>query len=137
VIISAAEFPAVNALPVAHNEGKFWMVRLEQGVVAHYKVCTHLGCIYKWDDLANHFACPCHGSQFQLNGDWIAGPAPRGAGPDRFPIAICYGNSNKVAESVDGAPVPLPPMRRRSVSIQAEKSWASLTTREALSLAWD
>lgn len=107
ITISAADFPAVNAPPVAHNEGKFWMVQLDQGIIAHYKVCTHLGCIYKWDELGNRFACPCHGSQFQLNGDWIAGPAPRGL--DRFAIEIFDKNNNKVEESVNGAPVPLPP----------------------------
>ncbi|MCL5999594.1 MAG: ubiquinol-cytochrome c reductase iron-sulfur subunit [Chloroflexi bacterium] len=104
--INAADFPAVNAAPVAHNEGKFWMVTTDQGIIAHYKVCTHLGCIYKWDDLGKRFACPCHGSQFQLNGDWITGPAPRGL--DRFALEVYDQNDNLIAEFPNGEPAPLP-----------------------------
>jgi cytochrome b6-f complex iron-sulfur subunit len=105
--VNASDFPQVQDPPVANNEGKFWMVTLEQGVVAHYKVCTHLGCIYKWDDQAVRFACPCHGSQFQKSGDWIAGPAPRGL--DRFALEAYDQNDTLIAQSDNGAPMPLPP----------------------------
>lgn len=104
--VNAADFPPVGAAPVANNEGKFWMVTTDQGIVAHYKVCTHLGCIYQWDDLGKRFACPCHGSQFQENGDWIAGPAPRGL--DRFAVEA-YDQSDKlVSEAQTGEPLALP-----------------------------
>lgn len=104
--VNASDFPQPNAAPVANEVGKFWMVKVDEGIMANYKVCTHLGCIYKWDDLGHRFACPCHGSQFELNGAYIAGPAPRGL--DRFPFAIYDGSSNKIAESTDGKPIPLP-----------------------------
>ena len=36
--------------------------------------CTHLGCrINKLED--DKFICPCHGSQFNLDGNVIIGPA--------------------------------------------------------------
>ncbi len=105
IIVNTTDFPKVGAAPVANNLGKFWMVTTDQGLVAHYKVCPHLGCIYSWDDLAKHFACPCHGSQYQEDGTYIAGPAPRGL--DRFALTE-YDASNKViADSQDGAPLPL------------------------------
>ncbi|MDQ2866615.1 MAG: ubiquinol-cytochrome c reductase iron-sulfur subunit [Candidatus Eremiobacteraeota bacterium] len=44
-------------------------------------ICPHLGCRFAWDDAGNKFACPCHGSQFTLDGEHIAGPAPRGLDP--------------------------------------------------------
>lgn len=38
-------------------------------------VCTHAGCIVLWDAAGTHWACPCHGSQFQPDGSLIRGPA--------------------------------------------------------------
>ena len=104
--VSASDYPVPNASPVANNLGKFWMVQTDEGIQAVYKVCTHLGCIYSWDELAKRFACPCHGSQFQLNGTWIAGPAPRDL--DRFPFEVRDANGSVLVTSADGKPVQLP-----------------------------
>ncbi len=104
--VSTADFPALNAAPTENNLGKFWMVNTDQGIQAIYKVCTHLGCLYFWDDLSKRFACPCHGSQFEYNGKWIAGPAPRDL--DRFAFEVLDANDNIIAESPNGKPIPLP-----------------------------
>ena len=56
------------------------------GVAAIYKVCTHLGCIYKWNDASNRFECPCHGSKYRLDGRRIQSPAP--VDLDRFEMTI-------------------------------------------------
>ena len=37
--------------------------------------CTHLGCIVGVADTG--FACPCHGSRFDQDGNVTAGPAPK------------------------------------------------------------
>jgi len=37
--------------------------------------CPHLGCAYAFDDGKQHFVCPCHGSEFALDGTVIHGPA--------------------------------------------------------------
>ena len=37
--------------------------------------CPHLGCSYGFDDAKNHFVCPCHGSEFGLDGRLLKGPA--------------------------------------------------------------
>ena len=37
--------------------------------------CPHLGCSYNYDDGLRHFLCPCHGSQFALDGSILHGPA--------------------------------------------------------------
>jgi Rieske Fe-S protein len=47
-------------------------------------VCPHLGCRYAWDTSAKRFICPCHGSQFDVQGTKLAGPAPRGLDPLPF-----------------------------------------------------
>ncbi len=44
-------------------------------------ICPHLGCRFAWDESGNKFACPCHGSQFNFDGEHLAGPAPRGLDP--------------------------------------------------------
>jgi len=37
--------------------------------------CPHLGCSYGYDAGLGHFLCPCHGSQFALDGSVVHGPA--------------------------------------------------------------
>jgi cytochrome b6-f complex iron-sulfur subunit len=43
------------------------------GLKAYSLVCTHLGCMV--DLVKEGFSCPCHGSQFDLNGTVEHGPA--------------------------------------------------------------
>lgn len=45
------------------------------GFYAISSVCTHLGCNVKRGGPG--FACPCHGSQFDENGQVVQGPAPK------------------------------------------------------------
>ena len=50
---------------------------------------------------------PCHGSQFELNGEYIQGPAPRSL--DRFVLRIIDPQNNQVlAEADNGEPLQLP-----------------------------
>jgi menaquinol-cytochrome c reductase iron-sulfur subunit len=51
------------------------------GFVIFSPICPHLGCRFAWHDSANRFQCPCHGSQFNFEGEHLAGPAPRGLDP--------------------------------------------------------
>jgi cytochrome b6-f complex iron-sulfur subunit len=100
--------PSPGEDPINIPKGRFWLVRTEDGrVLALYKVCTHLGCLYNWQSQENKFYCPCHGSQFQLDGTYIQGPAPRSL--DRFVVKLIDGVNEELASTnQNGDPLPLP-----------------------------
>ena len=54
-----------------------YVIRQADGFRALSSVCTHLGCITRYQPDDGVIACPCHGSRFSLDGEVIAGPAPR------------------------------------------------------------
>ncbi|HEY5668596.1 MAG TPA: Rieske 2Fe-2S domain-containing protein [Anaerolineales bacterium] len=102
-----SELPEAGASPVNFPKVKLWLSNTEEGVMALYKVCTHLGCLYNWNSQEGKFICPCHGSQFDANGEYIQGPAPRSL--DRFVVQAVDPNTNQVlAEAADGKPMPVP-----------------------------
>ena len=40
-------------------------------------ICTHLGCVPKYDATAQRFVCPCHNGQFDYNGNALASPVTK------------------------------------------------------------
>jgi cytochrome b6-f complex iron-sulfur subunit len=54
-----------------------WIVRTTEGFYCLWARCTHLGCTPNWFETEGRFKCPCHGSNFNVNGDVLAGPAPK------------------------------------------------------------
>jgi cytochrome b6-f complex iron-sulfur subunit len=108
VLGATSSVPREDSPPLNNPKGKFWLTRTEQGVLALYKVCTHLGCLYAWRDQEGKFICPCHGSQFQYDGTYIQGPAPRSL--DRFVVQVVTPDGQVVAETdpETGAPLEVP-----------------------------
>lgn len=98
--VSAAALPGAEAAPEDHPDGRFWLVNTGSGILAIYKVCTHLGCLYKWVPSNDRFECPCHGSKYEKDGTWIEGPAPRSL--DRFVVQVVDDNGDVIAETVEG-----------------------------------
>jgi len=74
------DFGGATTLPYA--DGTYEIVNLNFVILS--PICPHLGCRPAWNDGANRFQCPCHGSQFSLDGEHLAGPAPRGMDPLPF-----------------------------------------------------
>jgi cytochrome b6-f complex iron-sulfur subunit len=71
----------------AFVRGKFYLARLQDGgFLALSRTCTHLGCSVPWLEKEKQFACPCHGSSFDITGNAIEAPAPRAL--DIYPIVI-------------------------------------------------
>jgi cytochrome b6-f complex iron-sulfur subunit len=62
----------------AFVRGRFYLARLKDGgFLALSRKCTHLGCTVPWDEKINRFACPCHGSSFDITGKVLEPPASR------------------------------------------------------------
>lgn len=54
--------------------------------IALTAVCTHLGCIVKWEKDKQDFLCPCHGGRYTPEGKVISGPPP--APLKNYPVAL-------------------------------------------------
>lgn len=106
---SPDDIPAAGTGPESVPAGRFHMSYTENGLVALYGVCTHLGCLPKWAPSTERFECPCHGSKFELNGSYIEGPAPRGL--DRFVTTVTYTDGTTDVTPSDGGPIPLDPTK--------------------------
>jgi cytochrome b6-f complex iron-sulfur subunit len=81
-----------SALPKAKKVTAYKNVLpgMEQGYVALYQKCVHLGCRVPWCESSQWFECPCHGSKYNRVGEKRGGPAPRGL--DRYPLQVSGGN---------------------------------------------
>lgn len=62
---------------------------MEEGVVALWQKCPHLGCRVPGCASSQWFECPCHGSQYNQVGEKKGGPAPRGM--DHFAMEVSGG----------------------------------------------
>lgn len=111
IVLGPAEkvLPPPGSGPLNNSDGRFWLSRVEDGsIVALYKVCTHLGCLYNWQSQEHRFICPCHGSEFQLDGTKMkTGPAPRSL--DRFVVRLLDESGREVAVTdEEGNALPIP-----------------------------
>jgi len=81
------QYPA-EALPKAQGIAEYQPLLggMQNGVVALYQKCPHLGCRVPECKSSQWFECPCHGSQYNRVGEKKAGPAPRGM--DQFAITV-------------------------------------------------
>jgi cytochrome b6-f complex iron-sulfur subunit len=57
-----------------------------EGLMALFQRCVHLGCRVPWCAPSQGFECPCHGSKYNVIGEYFGGPAPRNL--DRFEVEI-------------------------------------------------
>jgi cytochrome b6-f complex iron-sulfur subunit len=63
---------------VKDSDGSYWL--------ALYQKCVHLGCTVPFKNSCASFKCPCHGSHYNVDGEYLDGPAPRSL--DRFQISF-------------------------------------------------
>ncbi len=81
---SASKFAPGTASFV--NAGRLWVANAEGHLFAISQKCPHLGCRVPFCESSGRFECPCHGSVFDIAGEWISGPSPRGL--DQHPLTL-------------------------------------------------
>jgi cytochrome b6-f complex iron-sulfur subunit len=64
---------------------------MENGLIALFQKCPHLGCRVPDCQTSQWFECPCHGSRYNQVGEKKGGPAPRGM--DRFAMEVDSGDN--------------------------------------------
>jgi len=80
----------VDGWKVSSEKTSAWvMKKSDTEVVAFAPQCTHLGCAYRFEERRKTFLCPCHTSNFDMDGKVIDGPAPRPL--DRYQVKIQNG----------------------------------------------
>lgn len=60
---------------VAMDQQRICIIRDGDKLAAISTTCTHLGCIVATSETG--FACPCHGSRYDQDGNVTGGPAPK------------------------------------------------------------
>jgi cytochrome b6-f complex iron-sulfur subunit len=90
-----------NNQPFYYGAGRFYIVPyngdgdkpggpyfglVQSNLMALYQKCVHLGCRVPFCQASQWFECPCHGSKYNLAGEYELGPAPTGL--RRFPLTV-------------------------------------------------
>jgi cytochrome b6-f complex iron-sulfur subunit len=68
------------------SAGRLWVANANGTLFALSQKCPHLGCRVPFCESSGRFECPCHGSVFDIGGEHIRGPAPRGM--DQHPLSL-------------------------------------------------
>lgn len=64
---------------VQHGSDPIWIVRTDaETFIGLAAVCTHLRCVLGWNAEDQSLVCPCHDGAFDLNGNVLKGPPPKG-----------------------------------------------------------
>ena len=114
--VALDKLPPPGGPPAEFPEARFWLVNLDQkavndprhpagvtiqpGIMAIYKVCVHLGCLYRWTPGNDRFECPCHASKYLKDGTRVRGPAARDL--DKFVVRALDADGNLLAATKVG-----------------------------------
>ena len=88
-IVKTADFPVGSNMPFQSSSGTSAILfRTRTGVFAYSRLCTHQGCAVSYDANRALLICPCHGSQFDPNGDGAAISGPTKIALPKIKVAI-------------------------------------------------
>jgi glycine/D-amino acid oxidase-like deaminating enzyme/nitrite reductase/ring-hydroxylating ferredoxin subunit len=76
------EIPPGEGAVIRDGLSKIAVYRDENGELHRRSaVCSHMGCIVRFNSLEKTWDCPCHGSRYSTSGEVINSPAIKGLGP--------------------------------------------------------
>lgn len=85
---------SVGACMTSMTDAAIYVLRDDNGFYALDNRCTHLGCAVACP-VGDVMSCPCHGSQYNANGDIQSGPAPNDL--SHHPVSFeCVGEDVKI-----------------------------------------
>ncbi|MBI3353836.1 MAG: ubiquinol-cytochrome c reductase iron-sulfur subunit [Nitrospirae bacterium] len=77
VEIGKDEIPLGKARFFTYKGNPAVIIQTKTGFTALSAVCTHLGCIVRWQEDKGEFLCPCHAGRFDAAGKVLSGPPPK------------------------------------------------------------
>lgn len=89
VEVALGEIPTGTAKTILYRGFPTLIINTAGSVVAVAAVCTHLGCVVKWQEKRKMLVCPCHAARFDLDGRVLGGPAP--APLEVYPVTVADG----------------------------------------------
>ena len=84
---------------------------MEQGIVALYQKCVHLGCRVPWCETSQWFECPCHGSKYNRVGEKRAARRPAASTASRSRSRAARSPSTPARRAAARRSAPTPPAR--------------------------
>ncbi len=86
LVSKESEIPIGKAKKIAIGRKPVYVVHLDSGYKVFSGICTHLGCIVRWEEEKGRFYCPCHKGVFDKDGTVVSGPPPRPL--DEFKVEV-------------------------------------------------
>lgn len=86
LVAKTDEIPVGKAKKLTLSNKPVFVVHLQNGYKVFSGVCTHLGCIVRWEEQKGRFYCPCHQGIFDKTGVVTGGPPPRPL--DEFEVEV-------------------------------------------------
>jgi cytochrome b6-f complex iron-sulfur subunit len=81
LVAETSELPEGKAKFFRFRNKPSIVINTKAGITAVSAVCTHLGCIVKWDETTHLLKCPCHEGNFDPSGKVLSGPPPKPLAP--------------------------------------------------------
>ena len=74
--VQVGDIPVGGTKEILYGSDPAIVMRSEDDFLVLSLVCTHLGCIVKWEPDKQGFHCPCHAASFDKTGRVTGGPPP-------------------------------------------------------------
>lgn len=74
-VAHASEMPEGAVRPFTAGAVKGFLINHGGEYRALSRICTHMGCVLRFEGPDQAFVCPCHGAIFNMQGKYLSGPA--------------------------------------------------------------